>query len=121
MFYKLYRSYVSFDILRRILSDYFGYDVTYVMNITDIDDKIIKRARQNYLFNQYIQQDHSYNEILFDIKTVFERLQNAMAMTEDNDKRNMLTSLFNKVTLVTKVLEEKLNENIKFTDLIPVS
>ncbi|XKL66922.1 hypothetical protein PGB90_010342 [Kerria lacca] len=114
------RSYVSFDILRRILSDYFGYDVTYVMNITDIDDKIIKRARQNYLFNQYIQQDHSYNEILFDIKTVFERLQNAMAMTEDNDKRNMLTSLFNKVTLVTKVLEEKLNENIKFTDLIPL-
>lgn len=28
------------DILRRILVDYFGYDVHFVMNITDIDDKV---------------------------------------------------------------------------------
>lgn len=28
------------DILRRIMSDYFGYDVHFVMNITDIDDKV---------------------------------------------------------------------------------
>ncbi len=27
----------------RILRDYFNYDVMFVMNITDIDDKIIKR------------------------------------------------------------------------------
>lgn len=25
------------------MQDYFGYDVQFVMNITDIDDKIIKR------------------------------------------------------------------------------
>ncbi len=40
------RNYVSFDIIRRILEDYLGYRVTYVMNITDIDDKIIDRANQ---------------------------------------------------------------------------
>ena len=34
------RSYITFDILRRVLSDYFGYHVNYVMNITDIDDKV---------------------------------------------------------------------------------
>lgn len=34
------RNYVTQDILRRILSDYFGYDVHFVMNITDIDDKV---------------------------------------------------------------------------------
>jgi hypothetical protein len=34
------RNYVSQDIIRRILSDYFGYDVHFVMNITDIDDKV---------------------------------------------------------------------------------
>ena len=28
------------DVLRRIMSDYFGYDVHFVMNITDIDDKV---------------------------------------------------------------------------------
>ncbi len=35
-----FRSYISFDILRRILKDYFKYDVFYCMNITDIDDKV---------------------------------------------------------------------------------
>jgi hypothetical protein len=33
------RNYVTQDILRRIMTDYFGYDVHFVMNITDIDDK----------------------------------------------------------------------------------
>ncbi|KNC54794.1 cysteinyl-tRNA synthetase [Thecamonas trahens ATCC 50062] len=47
------RAYLSFDIIRRILEDYFGYDVHAVMNITDVDDKIILRARQNYLFDEY--------------------------------------------------------------------
>lgn len=48
-----YRSYICIDILRRVLQDYFGYPIHYVMNITDIDDKIIKRARTKYLLQQY--------------------------------------------------------------------
>uniref|UniRef100_A0A7S2RQQ1 cysteine--tRNA ligase n=1 Tax=Mucochytrium quahogii TaxID=96639 RepID=A0A7S2RQQ1_9STRA len=43
------RTYLTFDIMRRIMSDYFNYDVLYQINITDIDDKIILRARQNKL------------------------------------------------------------------------
>jgi len=43
------RNYVSTDILRRIMIHYFGYDVYFVMNITDIDDKIIIRARRKRL------------------------------------------------------------------------
>lgn len=38
--YFVSRNYVTQDILRRIMSDYFGYDVHFVMNITDIDDKV---------------------------------------------------------------------------------
>jgi cysteinyl-tRNA synthetase len=34
------RNYVSTDIIRRILRDYFEYDVKFVMNITDVDDKV---------------------------------------------------------------------------------
>lgn len=34
------RNYVTQDYLRRILQDYFGYNVQFVMNITDIDDKV---------------------------------------------------------------------------------
>lgn len=37
------RTYATFDLLVRYLR-YQGYEVTYVRNITDIDDKIIKRA-----------------------------------------------------------------------------
>lgn len=39
------RAYISFDVIYRYLK-YSGYDVTYVRNYTDIDDKIIKRALQ---------------------------------------------------------------------------
>ena len=38
------RTYLTFDIIRRILTSYFHYDVNLCMNITDIDDKIIKRS-----------------------------------------------------------------------------
>jgi cysteinyl-tRNA synthetase len=34
------RNYVSTDIIRRILMYYLGYNVKFVMNITDIDDKV---------------------------------------------------------------------------------
>jgi cysteinyl-tRNA synthetase len=37
------RTFVWFDAIRRYLA-YRGYDVTYVMNYTDVDDKIIERA-----------------------------------------------------------------------------
>jgi cysteinyl-tRNA synthetase len=40
------RTYVGFDIMQRYLR-FKGYDVTYVRNITDVDDKIIKRALEN--------------------------------------------------------------------------
>ncbi|XP_056411734.1 probable cysteine--tRNA ligase, mitochondrial isoform X4 [Hyla sarda] len=39
-------SYVRFDIIRRIMTLYFGIDVVMVMVITDIDDKIIRRANE---------------------------------------------------------------------------
>ncbi|KAE8267538.1 hypothetical protein A4X09_0g4803 [Tilletia walkeri] len=52
------RNYVSQDIIRRILRDYFAYDVHLVMNITDIDDKIIIRARHRYLLARF-KKDHA--------------------------------------------------------------
>lgn len=40
------RAYVCFDVVRRFFR-YAGYHVTYVQNFTDVDDKIIARAREN--------------------------------------------------------------------------
>jgi cysteinyl-tRNA synthetase len=39
-------SYVNFDIIKRVLASYFQVNVTNMMNITDIDDKIIRKAKQ---------------------------------------------------------------------------
>ncbi len=39
------RSYVAFDVIRRYL-EFKGYLVNYVQNFTDVDDKIINRARE---------------------------------------------------------------------------
>lgn len=43
------RTYVCLDVVRRILTDYFRFDVTYALGVTDIDDKIIARARERGL------------------------------------------------------------------------
>lgn len=39
------RSAVAFDIIRRYL-EFHGYEVKYVMNYTDVDDKMIQRANE---------------------------------------------------------------------------
>ncbi len=43
------RTYVHLDIVRRIVSDYFGYNVILCQNITDIDDKIILRSHERQI------------------------------------------------------------------------
>ncbi|CNH65735.1 cysteinyl-tRNA synthetase [Yersinia massiliensis] len=40
------RTFVAFDVVSRYLR-YLGYSLTYVRNVTDVDDKIIKRAIEN--------------------------------------------------------------------------
>ncbi|MDD2414212.1 MAG: cysteine--tRNA ligase [Eubacteriaceae bacterium] len=39
------RPFIVFDVLRRFL-EYTGYDVTFVQNFTDVDDKIINRSHE---------------------------------------------------------------------------
>lgn len=41
------RSSVAFDVIRRFF-EYKGYDVTFVKNFTDVDDKIINRANEKH-------------------------------------------------------------------------
>ncbi len=54
------RTYIAFDVIRRWL-EFSGYEVNFVQNHTDIDDKIIKKANQeNVSFeeitNKYIKR-----------------------------------------------------------------
>uniref|UniRef100_A0A669CHG7 Cysteine--tRNA ligase, cytoplasmic n=1 Tax=Oreochromis niloticus TaxID=8128 RepID=A0A669CHG7_ORENI len=99
------RSYISFDILRRILRDYFKYDVIYCMNITDIDDKIIKRARQNYLLDQYKEKRPQAAQILQDVLSARTPFQTQLASTTDPDKKQMLERLDSAVTASLQPLQ----------------
>lgn len=59
------RAYVIFDVVRRYLQ-YSGYNVNYVQNITDIDDKIIKRANELKVSIQELAKKYidSYFEVM---------------------------------------------------------
>ncbi len=65
------RTFVGFDVIVRYLR-HIGYDLKYVRNITDVDDKIIKRANEN---------GESINDLT-------QRM--TKAMHEDFDSLNML-------------------------------
>lgn len=49
------RPFITYDTLRRYL-EYRGYDVTYVQNFTDIDDKMITRANQEGISTDELAQ-----------------------------------------------------------------
>ncbi|PSC76096.1 cysteine-tRNA cytoplasmic isoform X1 [Micractinium conductrix] len=62
------RVYVAFDVIYRFLR-HLGYDVTYVRNFTDVDDKIIARAAQSgedplALARRFITEFHADMETL---------------------------------------------------------
>ncbi|ALQ55365.1 Cysteine--tRNA ligase [Pseudoalteromonas issachenkonii] len=65
------RTFVGFDVIVRYLR-HLGYDLKYVRNITDVDDKIIKRANEN-------------GEAINDLT-----VRMTKAMHEDFDSLNML-------------------------------
>ena len=58
------RTFVSFDMIVRYLR-YLGYKVKYVRNITDIDDKIIKRAQEKGVSAQELAE-HFIGEMYAD-------------------------------------------------------
>ncbi|KAM8938889.1 cysteine--tRNA ligase, cytoplasmic [Pelodytes ibericus] len=105
------RSYISFDILRRVLKDYFKYDVFYCMNITDIDDKIIKRARQNYLFQKYKDSNPKAPALLLDVKTALKPFLQNLSETTDPDKKQMLEKIEKAVSAAICPLEGALSKS----------
>jgi cysteinyl-tRNA synthetase len=52
------RAFVAFDVIRRYL-EYKGYKVTYVSNITDVDDKTVKKIKETGISLQQLGEKHS--------------------------------------------------------------
>lgn len=80
------------------------------MNITDIDDKIIKRARQNYLYEKYVEENYDFTSILADAKQVMSNFENTMGTITDSDKKCMLERMLNKLTKVIEDMEKAVIE-----------
>lgn len=53
------RTFLSFDLIRRYL-EYKGFDVSFVQNITDVDDKIINKANEEG--RSFEEVAHEYTE-----------------------------------------------------------
>ena len=51
------RPIIMFDVLRRYL-EYRGYDVTFVQNFTDVDDKIINRAAEEGISSEEVARKY---------------------------------------------------------------
>lgn len=60
------RPIIMFDVLRRYL-EYRGYDVTFVQNFTDVDDKIIKRANEEGISSSEVAEKY-INEYFTDCR-----------------------------------------------------
>ena len=60
------RSFIMADVIRRYL-EYKGFNVTYIMNITDIDDKIIKKAIEGKKEYSIVAETYA-NAFLEDLK-----------------------------------------------------
>lgn len=75
------RAYLTFDILRRIMEDYFGYEVLFQCNITDIDDKIILRSRRNLLVSNYAASNTDFDTVFREMQEEVQKKQKKLAAT----------------------------------------
>lgn len=90
------RPMIVFDTLRRYLL-YKGYDVNYVSNFTDVDDKIIKRAIEEGVTSSEISERY-IEEVKKDMKdlNVMEATTHPKATEEIPDMIEMIETLIEK-------------------------
>lgn len=122
------RPLLTFDVLYRLMKIQ-GYNVHYVHNITDIDDKIIERAKQTGLsemqiankyseeyfklmevFNVYIPEIHKVSDEIKDIISFIEKLvENKAAYVVNGDVYFDVRSVKNYGEISHNNIEELIN------------
>jgi len=108
------RCYITFDIIRRILADYFGYRIFYVMNITDIDDKIIKRARSDFLYSKYVdnflQNKIGCQQLLQESRLAMENYRKRRSSENDPLKVEMVNAILRSSEETIEQLKLEINK-----------
>jgi len=87
------RSFIMSDIIRKYL-EYKGYNVKYVMNLTDVDDKIIKKAISEKIDSKQVAQKF-INAFLEDIEKL--KIKKATIFPRATENIDEIISLINKL------------------------
>lgn len=90
------RSAVAFDVIRRYL-EFSGYDVTYVRNYTDIDDKII---------NKSLEEEKDWKEIAETYIRAHDEDMKALGILRAHSEPRA-TDYIQQIIEVVRILEEK--------------
>ena len=92
------RCYITWDTLYRYLK-FKGYDVTYCRNVTDVDDKILKKAEKEgktpeevsqYWYKQFANSMKALNTSFFTKKAIFSGISLKKESVKQNQKNHLL-------------------------------
>ena len=89
------RSALTYDVLRRYL-EWRGLDVRHVANITDIDDNIINRARE---------EDSTENEVAVEWETVYIDAMAALGVLDPHDRPRATEWVTEMVDFVAQIMD----------------
>lgn len=103
------RTNVFYDLVRRIF-EYNGYAVTQVMNITDIDDKTIKRSQEEKISLEKLTRNYE-EKFLSDIKSLNILTPNHLLRASEHIKEMIEMTSF----LLKKDLAYKTKDGIYFS------
>ena len=90
------RSFLFFDVLRRYLQ-HLGYEVTYVQNVTDIDDRSIKRAKET---------GENWYDIVSDYYASFKRSMQRLGVHEPDHEPYATKFITEIITMIEGLVEQ---------------
>jgi cysteinyl-tRNA synthetase len=89
------RTFLSFDVIRRYL-EHVGYDVTFVQNITDVDDKIINRAKE---------EGRTAAEVAAEYSAAFVEVMRALGVADPTIRPRATEEIPAMVDLIARLIE----------------
>jgi len=89
------RTFLTFDVIRRYLT-YSGYDVRFVQNITDVDDKIIARAAE---------EERSAAEVATDYTLAFRHAMDALGVQRPTVSPKATETIDAMIAMIERLIE----------------
>ena len=92
------RCYVTFDMLVRLLT-YLGFEVNYVRNFTDIDDKLLAAAKEQ-------GDENAYGEIARKFERSFHKEMKQLGCLDPQSEPRVTENIPEIITIIEKLVEQ---------------